>query len=480
MMCSGVGTESEFIFCDACGGACHLFCVGLEAMPDHDWYCFECQERPDIRTRPANRRSARRRRALSRRHTADTRSLEWARIWSVVSRGAALDLDFPFDDVPSAQDQARRTENRREFREWQRRFEIAERHGNNRFRQAATALVHPQEQPAPESQEELRAWNAFEKAREIQESSTPTPNRRKRKSATASPREPQPEPERKLKRPRARRTLDAGEASAVADGVAESSSKGRSPGSSTAHRRPPASRDAVTGGQGFLRSLLKEVESHPTPNHISDSEQQDSTALPEGASSPRYSSRGASPSSDYASPSATTPRPSSPPPLTSTVSPIFPPAQEFSPFSPAEEDSAERARPRRRPKPQSSPLRSSDHSPTRANMSYATKLEIQKMVKVALRPHYEKQAISKDDYTEINRDVSRKMYDKIGDAEGLANEKRREDWQQVAAEEVDKAIKALPRSAPTGGASSWKAIVQIADSSSSNPTSDSEKGQGKT
>jgi len=65
------------------------------------------------------------------------------------------------------------------------------------------------------------------------------------------------------------------------------------------------------------------------------------------------------------------------------------------------------------------------------------------MVKLALAPRYREQSISKDQYTDINRDVSRKMYDLVGDASSLMDYTNRARWQSVAEEEVRKAIEGL-------------------------------------
>jgi hypothetical protein len=64
------------------------------------------------------------------------------------------------------------------------------------------------------------------------------------------------------------------------------------------------------------------------------------------------------------------------------------------------------------------------------------------MVSSALKPYYQKKAISKDDYTMINRDISRKLYDQIGDFEALGVEGRAK-WEKVAGDEVDKAVVSL-------------------------------------
>lgn len=62
------------------------------------------------------------------------------------------------------------------------------------------------------------------------------------------------------------------------------------------------------------------------------------------------------------------------------------------------------------------------------------------MVKTALGSRYREKEITKDQYTDINRDVSRLLYEKVGDAEGLADQIEREKWQQVAIDEVQLAI----------------------------------------
>jgi len=62
-------------------------------------------------------------------------------------------------------------------------------------------------------------------------------------------------------------------------------------------------------------------------------------------------------------------------------------------------------------------------------------------VSSALKPHYSRKEIDKDKYTDINRDVSRMLYDKVWDAGGLIDQRSRERWQQVAVEEVADAVR---------------------------------------
>ena len=65
------------------------------------------------------------------------------------------------------------------------------------------------------------------------------------------------------------------------------------------------------------------------------------------------------------------------------------------------------------------------------------------MVKLALGSRYRDKEITKDQYTDINRDVSRKLYESVGDASALADQAERGRWQGVAHEEVRKAVAAL-------------------------------------
>ena len=67
------------------------------------------------------------------------------------------------------------------------------------------------------------------------------------------------------------------------------------------------------------------------------------------------------------------------------------------------------------------------------------------MVTAVLKPLYLKKEITKEEYTDINRDVSHLLYEKVGDAgaAALADQETREKWQYMASDEVDGAIKTL-------------------------------------
>ena len=485
-LCGEDDNEDYLLGCDGCGVDFHTYCVDLDEIPLGHWFCNTCDTQRTIEStaHPTLSNSAHRsHRATDRRTRAQRRrargqnqatSSSWARVWQTVWDRLNLDLDFPFEEDTSAsrtnhQQQALRQQ-RREFREWERRFQVAERQGGvNRFRDTAASLLelrHARERPQlpslePESPEEIRAWNAFEKAKEIQQD--PTPNRRKRKSATASPSdaEPMPQPERQLKRPRTRRALDlvetSSDASAEAPAARLSSTAGPSISRAT-NSSTPTSRDQ---GPSFLQSLLREVESSSTPD-IAQPRPSYSSAT--SHSSPRVCSPGPSPtSSNQPSPRAlsrtppplTTFRPGSPLPLTSNVEPLYPPADFSPPHLPPDQaqyrradethirnEEARRGRTRNHSPPNSSPPRSTNASPTRANMSLAAKADLQKLVSAALKPYYKNNTVNKDQYTDINRNVSRMLYDMVGD-NGVSNEEKREEWERIAIKEVDRAVKAL-------------------------------------
>ncbi|KAI4133233.1 MAG: hypothetical protein LQ338_000291 [Usnochroma carphineum] len=477
-VCEDDDNEELLLSCDGCGVDYHTYCVELDDIPRGHWFCESCAaqraaEGVNVRqnTRRSHRPSDRRTRAQQRRERTRVQATHsgWARVWQSVWDRLNLDLDFPFDDEPSiSQEQraARELSEHRDVRQWERRLRIAERQGGtNRFRETAAALLDvneirqlraARERPVslePESQEELRAWNALEKAKEIQ--MDPASTRKKRKSPTASPCEagPSTEPERPLKRPRTRRNPE------VIDQPSDSPAE-----ISGSNRRPTIPSSTRSEGPSFLQSLLKEVESS-TAADDSMGQNRPSMLPLAGHSSPLHSSPGASPpASNHASPRAlsATPPPSlsprshSPLSLTSKVEPIFPPP-EFSPTrSPPPPPSDNHRIPEWRrhqnnelhhPRPTrnalgSSPPRPEENSSPRVNMSLEAKEGVQKMVSSALRPHWHRSEISKDEFTDINRNVSRMLYEKVGDEENLKDGST-ETWEKMANEEVAKAVQSL-------------------------------------
>ncbi|MCJ1420285.1 PHD and RING finger domain-containing protein 1 [Xylographa parallela] len=499
--CGNDNADDVLLLCDGCDLGYHLYCVDLDTVPEGEWFCDDCilnrviesssdHIRPPNYQVPNNRARAQQRRS---RYRAQTESSNWARVWQSVWDHLNVDLDFPYHDTASAaqvrRSQRREANQRRDIREWERRFEVAERQGgSNRFRAAASALLlEPQtvsrprpEQPEPESVEEILAWNALEKARDIE--SDPTPNFRKRKSATNSPSDTDPirkrkkrdsasqspsdstpalQPERPLKRPQTRRIHNVAET--LSDPLIESSS---SRNTSTHSPRIVHHPDVATAGNGpsFLQSLLKEVESSEAPEEGNGHTRPLSilaNTAPSGYSSPDYTSPGASPTaSNHATPRAlsiTPPpstfiRPGSPIPLSSMVEPIYPLpgfSHEPDPSLPLRQNhsshyshDAQRSRSVLQQVQCSSPPRSEEASPSRINMPLSTKSDIQKLVKDALRLPYKNNEITKDQYTEINRHVSRMLYDKVGEPPHLDGEAAAT-LRRLASDEVTKAVRSL-------------------------------------
>ncbi|KAE8154740.1 hypothetical protein BDV25DRAFT_147356 [Aspergillus avenaceus] len=473
IICRESDNEEFLLLCDGCDAPSHTYCLGLDAVPSGSWYCSRCETRrargpsPDNADRPlwAQDRRGHRTRAEQRRLQSRNQmnSLHWARVWQSVWDHLNIDLDFPFDDdraAARARQQQRRDEaNQREFRAWQRRFEVAERQGgSNRFRDTAALLDietprpsrprAPREPtPEPESLEEMRAWNAFERAREIENDPSAA---RKRKEPTLSPSPEPSEPERKLKRPRTRRAEDLA-ASALQNGE---SSRAASAQASARINAEPSSEPS------FLQSLLKEVEDASNDTNSHGNSAQASVAATDHAT-PGLSSPSLSPvPSNHSSPllsSATPPpyprsRPVSPLQLSTPVHPSSPP---FSPdVSPAgsskdaSEDTPTHTIPdstrRRIPRAtiRSVALRSNDTSPSRPCLSLAVKTDIQKLVGGALKPFYRSKIISKDEYTGINRNVSRMLYERVGEVQ-ILDADAKADLEDTAKQEVKKTIDAL-------------------------------------
>jgi hypothetical protein len=480
-ICSGSDNEDVLLLCDACNAPYHTYCVGLSAVPNGQWFCMECQddgtearalEMSDavpptrgVRTQEGVRRNRRR-----------MREDHWVGAWSIFSNRVqdvmGIDLDFEDEEdsnmITYRQLQRRTSSRAREFQEWQQRVNIAARQGGQGARavfQAVAPPIRPRSPPTPvETREESLAWGAFERAKEMDG----VPRTRKRKSrsartsATASPiegsSETPREPERKLKRPRTRRVLE---------GEASSSSSNRQstrPPVQHVSRVSPNTRPDSRGGSAgpsFLSSLLREVER---------SDEETSRSVFSGATI-SGSHRVTSPSIEHSSPAASptpssshtpralsiTPPPhlakrhASPRPMTSHVDPVYPRA-DYSPNRSPGEPAREVKRPTspttdiRQPRPRRQKPRalaiapSPETSPVRKTMSAEAKDSINRIVKYALAPHWKSAEITKEQYADINRDVSRKLYEIVADQDISAE---RERWEKMAMNEVANAVQAV-------------------------------------
>ncbi|KAI5465709.1 hypothetical protein BGZ63DRAFT_400157 [Mariannaea sp. PMI_226] len=395
-ICNSSEREDILLLCDSCDAAYHTHCVGLDIVPDGDWYCMECAHlfqlttdpepievdeqptRPQVVRRPVPR-SVRghhvRTRARLRRARRQARNAEWQGAWGQFSgrfyEMSELDLDN-HDEEDEELEQYRRFQElgRRELERWQQRVDIAHRLGardafaNNIPPAISERLQPPPPPPVEETRDERRAWGALDRVREAEDTTSP-PNARKRKarSVTASPREPAQEPERKLKRPRTRRlpTHNGEGPSSVPSPVVAGPSALRATNGSS-------SNGALSRGNSdppLVSSLLKELEPYTTS--------EDETSLniigwrpPPDASSPAISPI-ASPSA-YSSPRALS---LTPPPLPSVggrpTSPTLSLSTHIQPRYPPANYSPTRSSPTRRSPPRKSPTRKSPtgNSPTR-------------------------------------------------------------------------------------------------------------------
>ncbi|KAM3504778.1 hypothetical protein MY10362_003338 [Beauveria mimosiformis] len=504
-VCNSAEREDILLLCDSCDAAYHTHCIGLDHIPDGDWYCIECahlfeltedsqnapdpeapQQRPRQVRRPVPRQHRGfhvRTRARLRRARRQARNAEWQGAWGQFSgrfyEMSDLDLDNHEEDEDLENFRRFQQLDRRELQRWQQRMSIANRLGardafvrtippqiSERLEPVATPPPLP---PIQETRDERRAWGALEMAREVD--GIPAANARKRKarSSTASPAEPVPEPERKLKRPRTRRLPTHGEASVSASSPA-------APGPSNQQQTRPAvvtspiNSSSLRSGQlqhtpnepALVSALLKELE--PSVQF----EDEIGAALPT-RHMPEASSPAISPSpSNHSSPRAmslTPPppprlngRPSSPTLSLSThIEPVYAPAN-YSPTRYSSDHSDTESRPVRtdavrtveirqpRPRrPQSTIGRTADSSPTRLSMTQEDKRSINEIVKSALRPHWRAQKLTTEQYATINRNISRQLYEEVKDASVL-DEATRQRWEKRAHQAVAQAMSDLTAS----------------------------------
>ncbi|KAG6006122.1 hypothetical protein E4U21_007358 [Claviceps maximensis] len=505
-ICNSAEREDILLLCDSCDAAYHTHCIGLDHVPDGDWYCMECAHlfhltddrpdrpdrdeaepaspRPDVSLQRPNPREVRgfhvRTRQRLRRARRQARNAEWQGAWGQFSgrfyEMSDLDLDN-HDDEDDELEQFRRFQqlDRLQLQRWQQRMEIANRLG---ARDTFASTIPPQiserlrppPSPLPETRDERRAWGAFDRARDAESSATAS-RKRKSRSVTASPAEPLQEPERKLKRPRTRRLPTQAEASASAPSAPPASLPPFPTTSGPSHVRPATRSASLRNGVTRLEtntplvsSLLKELE----PLELNPlSEDETSAMTPSWRVPPEASSPALSPSpSFHSSPRAlslTPPpvpslggRPTSPTLSLSThIEPRYPPANysptrsnsdhgEVEARSAAKIDSRplELRQPRPRRAHHSVSSRTEDSSPTRWTMTQEEKKNINDIVKTALQPHWRARKLTNEQYATINRDVSRKLYDEVKDASSL-NEQSRRTWEKRATQEVARAVSEL-------------------------------------
>lgn len=472
VVCGRTDNQEVLIFCEGCNACYHYYCQDSESQHDES-LCQDCQttfptgrplgrpSRRGARRQPPYRTRSQLRQVLDQNNAHGTR---WAAVWRSVWNRLHLDLDFPFDEANTMDhsNDIEDVDNQREFRAWQRRFHYM--HASGQRPRDTTALLDieparpsrpraPREPtPEPESMEEIRAWNAFERAREIEENPSAA---RKRKEPTLSPSPEPSEPQRKLKRPRTRRPQDL---------AAMAQQNGESSRSASLNARPSGQ---SLGEPSFLSSLLKEVEDSSTPSHAASAGPSAPTSvaptdhLTPGPSSPSISPASSSQSSPRFSASTPPPfsrsRPISPLQLSSPAEPSSPPFSPEVSFSRSPDDSPisndttkergtarQQSRIPRRALELARSRTSPENSPSRHGPSSNVKSAIQKMVGTYLKPHYRARAVSKEQYTEINKTICRKLYERVGPIESFDLQSRL-NIEQVAKREVQSSLDSLPQ-----------------------------------
>ena len=77
------------------------------------------------------------------------------------------------------------------------------------------------------------------------------------------------------------------------------------------------------------------------------------------------------------------------------------------------------------------------------NINICTKNDIEKMVRNALTPHYRPGGISKEDFSNINKSISRKLYSMVVVETGRIKDWEKGKWQKMAEEEVQREVDEL-------------------------------------
>ena len=438
MVCEAHGEETQLMLCDGCDNTCHAHCADLDQVPGGEWFCYECtQNLSRTRAQPSTSRAGTRRTARSRPMTYVERenrerqrrerfeAIRYNRLRDGVYDATGIDLDFPenLHEYEVEVDQpVEREPQYANVNIWQRRLQIARTQGAGpRFERMTRNISR---QPKVVSPEEVSAWKALDSAYGIAARS----NSRKRKSRTPTPAS-DCEP-RQYKRPRTFRQNNLESKITVAESSRSHPAQIEGP-------RPTKMQEVDTSAsENFLQLLLNEAQGDASSSTTTLALKTDTLTV--GPMSSRASSPASPVVSSYPTPSSMTPpmspanRPSSPcGSIARSITPLPRPAHVYSPI---DDFDTGRSRSRKRQTPSHSP----HSSPIR--ITSEMKSDIQKMVGDALKPYYKNGDVSKVEYTGINRDVSRMMYDQVGHAGGLGGKEARDKWQDKVTQEVLHAV----------------------------------------
>ncbi|KAF3924822.1 hypothetical protein ABW21_db0202831 [Orbilia brochopaga] len=416
--------------------------------PQGLWYCPPCVlERPILRSRSEGPT------ASARRGRNRPNYDPWERAWLTVGgRYESLEVAYSMsinDDEPPEPAE-------RDLDAWNRRIDVARRTGAAEVLHEAVPrilerLPFVNREPVM-SEEEKSAWAMLEEAegsllneadsettvpqQDQAESSSGSGSTRKRrlsKLLTSSPRAErravedvafmhgectsptsptQAVPERKLKRPRTRRVplanIESPTESQSGKLVAEIPLAANSP-SATA---TTVARDPAPSSPTLLDTLLADIDKPQASTMVG-------LKFPRPISNTRPAFLG--PSSPLTPPVET--------PESIPASPVYEgPTETITfPHSPPAE-------------PSSPPPRQDSASPS--GLSLSNKREIEKLVRLALAPYYQKGDMSSDEFADINKSVSRSLYSKIT-GDGRLREWEKARWQTMAKKEVDRQVELL-------------------------------------
>ena len=411
IICGRADQEEILLLCDNCNDAYHTHCLDIDGVPEGDWFCPNCINFTHLdfttRTFPAPGRLARtaiqavqhpttRSRRGSRRRQLQE---QWDRAWARMRDRAweQLDADVREDEAASEGRSLTARQNEERIR-WMNRLSHSHNSGAAYLRATRSESGRsnrPDTPPAAMSDpEEDRAWSMFDAARSSADraakrarrtsSREDTPN----SSRNATPRTPvrsPPTQTRRLKRPRTRRVTPPAE---VQDATPDPAATA-TPVSVLGTRRTPSAAPTESGGT-FLQGLLSNINRPKSPQTPLDV----SAVLTPAARTLLFG-----------------PSPPHSPPLPATNATKLDSLPSLNDLLPASPDLPPRQR-------SSSP-------------SFAVKSQIQTLVSQALKPHYRSGRLSRDEFTEINKKICRKLYEVV---------ERGEDVERLITGEVEREV----------------------------------------
>ncbi|KAI9883957.1 MAG: hypothetical protein M1823_004267 [Watsoniomyces obsoletus] len=270
--CGCVEEHEDVLICDNCNHYYHFACADVRDVPDGDWFCRLCigEQRASLTESIRHRAWAgpsgqvEGRGSLSQRNTHQPHrqqqplqqphqlhqprsNTNWGRMWQSTwnRRGAGMDSQYMEEEEEAHATDTNSTNTNphnnpralfsqvtqnRELQALQRRQQEALQEGNrsSRFRETrgnryARAPSEPAMAPAPEAEEESRAWKDLDQAQKLEDGGSSGGKRgRKRKAPTEPAVEAaaKDEPDRKFKRPKTRRAPEVTRSTAEASNTA--------------------------------------------------------------------------------------------------------------------------------------------------------------------------------------------------------------------------------------------------------------------